>query len=194
MFDRRGRGYEAIGYRLVMPLSATPGWPDEVTVPVEPAWQETYSASVRRLCRDGLDAALADLFVAAAWKFVSPQTVNDEYARSASEAFLFRRLETLDQTRGRFRLNAPLPISFAGDGTMEVDLFCPELPLVIEIDGAQHLADADAYRRDRRKDALLQESGDLVLRFLAEDVCERLGDVLDTILRAFQHQRSRRQA
>jgi len=31
-------------------------------------------------------------------------------------------------------------------------------------------AGAEAYRRDRRKDILLQENGYLVLRFLAEDV------------------------
>jgi superfamily II DNA or RNA helicase/very-short-patch-repair endonuclease len=194
MFDRRCRGYEAIGYRLVMPLSATPGWPAEVAVPVEPAWQETYSASVRRLCRDGVDAALADLFIAAAWKCVSPQMINAEHARSATEAFLFRRLETLDQTRGCFHLNARLPIPFAGDGTMEVDLLCPELRLAVELDGAQHFADAEAYRRDRRKDARLQESGYLVLRFLAEDVCERLSDVLDGLLRALSHRRTRQRA
>jgi four helix bundle suffix protein len=173
---------------------ATPGWPSEVAVPVEPAWQETYSASVRRLCRDGVDTALADLFVAAAWKFVSPETIETEYARSASEAFLFRRLESLDQTRNRFHLNASLPIPFAGDGTMEVDLLCSELRLAIELDGAQHFADVDAYRRDRRKDALLQENGYLVLRFLSADVCERLNDVLDGVLRAVRPQLSRRQA
>jgi len=39
---------------------------------------------------------------------------------------------------------------------------------------AQLLADAEAYRRDRRKDALLQENGYIVLRFLAEDVGKRL--------------------
>lgn len=34
----------------------------------------------------------------------------------------------------------------------------------------EHLADPVAYRRDRRKDQLLQENGYFVLRFLAEDV------------------------
>lgn len=42
---------------------------------------------------------------------------------------------------------------------MEVDLLCADARLVIELDGGQHLASADAYRRDRRKDALLQEHG-----------------------------------
>jgi very-short-patch-repair endonuclease len=41
-----------------------------------------------------------------------------------------------------------------------------------------------AYRRDRRKDQLLQESGYLVLRFLAEDVGKELDLVLDAILRS----------
>jgi hypothetical protein len=60
------------------------------------------------------------------------------------------------------------------------------LPLfVIELDGGQHLGDPDAYRRDCRKDALLQENGYLVLRFLAEDVGKYLHQVLDAILRGF---------
>ena len=54
----------------------------------------------------------------------------------------------------------------------------------MELDGAQHLADPVAYRRDRRKDQLLQENGYLVLRFLAEDVGKELDMVLDAILRA----------
>lgn len=67
---------------------------------------------------------------------------------------------------------------------MEVDFLCEECRLVIELDGAQHLSDADAYRRDRRKDVLLQQNDYFVLRFLAEDVGKRLDFVLDTILRA----------
>jgi very-short-patch-repair endonuclease len=60
--------------------------------------------------------------------------------------------------------------------------------LAVELDGAQHLADSDAYRRDRRKDMLLQENDCVVLRFLAEDVGTHLDDVLDTILRTLAHQ------
>lgn len=71
---------------------------------------------------------------------------------------------------------------------MEVDLLCESSRIAIELDGAQHLAQPDAYRRDRRKDALLQENGYLVLRFLAQDVGEYLDQVLDTILRALSHQ------
>ena len=42
---------------------------------------------------------------------------------------------------------------------MEVDLLCAEERLVVELDGGQHLENLDAYRRDRRKDAMLQEHG-----------------------------------
>ncbi len=70
---------------------------------------------------------------------------------------------------------------------MEVDLLCAEARLAIELDGEQHLASAEAYRRDRRKDMLLQEHGYFVLRFLAEDVGQQLDTLLDAILRALSH-------
>ena len=90
----------------------------------------------------------------------------------------------MPETAGRFFLNAELPIPFDGRGRMEVDLLCAEARVAVELDGLQHLASVEAYRRDRRKDLLLQENGYLVLRFLAEDVGQQLDLVLDTILRA----------
>jgi len=70
---------------------------------------------------------------------------------------------------------------------MGMDLLCAEARVVIELDGAQHLSDAEAYRRDRRKDTLLQENGYFVLRFLAEDVGKQLDQILDTVLRTLDH-------
>jgi very-short-patch-repair endonuclease len=67
---------------------------------------------------------------------------------------------------------------------MEVDLLCADALIAIELDGAHHLDSTEAYRRDRRKDQLLQENGYFVLRFLAEDVGKNLDMVLDTIKRA----------
>jgi very-short-patch-repair endonuclease len=110
-------------------------------------------------------------------------------ARSATEAFLYRRLDTLKETTGRFRVNVALPIPFDGFGSLEVDLLCADARVAIELDGGQHLADPIAYRRDRRKDQLLQENGYFVLRFLAEDVGKELDAVLDAILRVLVRRR-----
>ena len=188
MFDRRCRGYEVLGYTILLPASAIPGWPADVTLPSDPVWKRDYAGSVRRLVRDGVDSPLASLFVHVA-RAVAPDSDGAARARSATEAFLYRRLETLAEIRNRFQLNAPLPIAFDGVGTLEVDLLCADARVAVELDGAQHLADPVAYRRDRRKDQLLQENGYLVLRFLAEDVGKELDSVLDAILRAVSRSR-----
>jgi very-short-patch-repair endonuclease len=190
MFDRRCQGYEAVGYTVLLPASAVPGWPVEVPLPVDPRWKNEYAATVRRLVRDGVDAPLANLFVHAA-RGVSPNAAGANRARSATEAFLFRRLETLTDTRGRFRLNAELLIPFDGQGRMEVDLLCEDIRVAIELDGPQHLESAEAYRRDRRKDLLLQQNGYFILRFLAEDVGKHLDTVLDSIRGALSHRREK---
>ena len=186
MFERRCRGYESVGYTILLPASALPGWPTEVPLPVDASWKHDYAASVRRLIRDGVDAPLGRLFVGAT---AAPTTSAEgiDRARSTAEAFLFRRLETLPQTRGKFRLNPSLPLAFDNQGRMEVDFLAEEARLVIEIDGSQHLGDPTTYRRDRRKDALLQEHGYLVLRFLAADLSRDLEATLDAILRALSH-------
>jgi superfamily II DNA or RNA helicase len=183
MFDRRCRGYEAVGYTVTLPASAVSGWPADVALPADPGWKRDFAASVRRLIRDGVDAPLANLFVHVA-RAIAPEAEGTDRARSASEAFLYRRVETLNETRGRFGLNVTLPIAFDGRGQMEVDLLCEDSRVVVEVDGAQHLLDAVAYRRDRHKDQLLQENGYWVLRFLAEDVGKELDSILDAILRA----------
>src|SRR5262249_26377159 len=147
MFDRRCRGYEAIGYQILLPASAVPGWPPGVPLPIDPEWKKDYAASVRRLIRDGVDMPLANLFVHAA-RTPSRDAEGLARARSATEAFFYRRLQSLPATTSRFLLNAELPIPFEAEGRMEVDLLCPEGRLVIELDGGQHLSDAEAYRRD----------------------------------------------
>jgi hypothetical protein len=182
MFDKRCAGYEAVGYSILLPASALPGWPQIVPLPVDPVWKRDYAASVKRLILDGVDNPLAQLFVHAT------MPANDaSRARSASEAFLFKRLDTLEPTRGRFMLNAELSIPFNQRGTMEVDFLCEPLKLVIELDGTQHLQDEVAWRSDRRKDALLQTHGYFVLRFLATDLAKDLDGVLDSILATLAH-------
>ncbi len=160
----------------------------DVPLPADPRWKRDYGASVRRLVRDGVDVPLAGLFVDVA-RPVPTEADGADRARSATEAFLYRRLSTLAETRNRFRLNAELAIAFDGWSGMEVDLLCEDSRIAVELDGPQHLADPAAYRRDRRKDRLLQENGYLVLRFLAEDVAKDLDTVLDTILRVLARRR-----
>jgi very-short-patch-repair endonuclease len=182
-----------VGYTIQLPGSAVPGWPAEVPLPIDPAWKSEYAASVRRLVRDGVDSPLANLFV----HIAKPPDLNAEgtdRARSSTEAFLYRRLETLPATVGRFRLNVELPIPFDGWGRMEVDLLSAESQIAIELDGGQHLENVEAYRRDRCKDVLLQENGYHVLRFLCEDVGKRLDEVLDAIIRALSHRYLQRSA
>jgi Protein of unknown function (DUF559) len=111
-------------------------------------------------------------------------------ARSATEAFLYRRLDTLTEPvdasvstwRCRSRSTASEPLKST--------CCAPTRALPSNaLDGGQHLADPAAYRRDRRKDQLLQENGYFVLRFLAEDVGKELDAVLDGILRVLARRR-----
>jgi hypothetical protein len=113
-------------------------------------------------------------------------------ARSLAERFLFDALEALPETRGAFRLNARLPGVTFGSRDVEIDLAALELGLAIEVDGPFHFVDAESYRRDRRKDVLLQRQSLLVVRVLASDVVERLAEVLDTILENVRHARRER--
>src|SRR2546422_8824119 len=83
MFDRRCRGYEAVGYTISLPASAVPGWPADVLLPSNPEWKRDYAASVRRLIRDGVDTPLGNLFVRAC-KASLPEGKGVERARSAS--------------------------------------------------------------------------------------------------------------
>ncbi len=78
-------------------------------------------------------------------------------------------------------MNAELDIPFDGWSRMEVDFVCTAVKLAIELDGAQHLNSVDDYRSDRRKDALLQENGYMVLRFLTEDLGKHLDPEFDTL-------------
>jgi hypothetical protein len=93
----------------------------------------------------------------------------DGAARSLAELTLHEALEGTPATHGRFELNGLLSTAFGNRGA-EVDLLGRLDGIAVEIDGYHHFRDADAYRRDRRKDAVLQGSGYIVLRFLAEDV------------------------
>lgn len=193
MFNRRCAGYKALGYEIVLPLSTEGGLPPNISVLREKRLDETYSESVKRVLRSGVSAEEVDLFAYAAAEtrrlsgcvdaVANVAERDDENARSAVERFLFRHLQSLPQTAGTFELNGRLEIPFGGNPYMEVDFLARDARLAVEVDGYRHLNDKNAYRRDRRKDELLQAEGYFVLRFLAEDVVNDLGAVIDRIVR-----------
>jgi len=104
-------------------------------------------------------------------------------ARSAAEAALLEALEATPATAGRFELNGYLSVRF-GANAMEVDLLGRRDRIAIEIDGYYHFGDLDAYRRDRRKDLVLQTQGFLVIRVLADDVMRDARPAVNAICQA----------
>ena len=183
MFEKRRNGYQAIGYTMMVPLGVTEGWPAEVRLPVEPKWKERFSDSVRRLCRDGVDVALADLFLRAtlAIQGGSAEGAVKVSPKESAQKFLFARLDSLDGNKGMFEQNSRLPISCGTNPYLEVDIRLERTKLAIMLDTPESISDISLYRLARREDALLQRNGYRILRFLAEDVCERLDAVLGEI-------------
>jgi len=104
-------------------------------------------------------------------------------ARSVAEATLYEALEATAATTGRFRLNESLPVRF-GPQAAEIDLLSRGDRIAIEIDGVHHFADPDCYRRDRRKDLLLQTQGFVVVRLLAEDVVRDVRAAVNAVCQA----------
>ena len=107
-------------------------------------------------------------------------------ARSAAEAALYEALEATRATAGRFQLNASLAVRF-GPTAAEVDLLSRADRIAIEIDGVRHFADPDCYRRDRRKDLLLQTQGFVVVRLLAEDVMRDVRSAVNAVCQALAY-------
>lgn len=109
-------------------------------------------------------------------------------ARSAAEAAMFEALEATPATAGRFKLNEYLSVRFGGVAC-EVDLLSREDGIAIEIDGYHHFADPSCYRRDRRKDLLLQTQGLIVIRVLAEDVVADPREAITAVCQVLAHRR-----
>jgi Protein of unknown function (DUF559) len=118
-----------------------------------------------------------------------PGPNDDDQSRSAAERFLFESLESIAETAGLFELNATLNFHFGLNRWIEIDLLARSLNIAVEVDGFHHFQDPDAFRRDRRKDLELQKHGYLIVRVLAEDVVQRLEEVMDTIVAAVAFRR-----
>jgi len=68
-----------------------------------------------------------------------------------------------------------------------VDFFCADAHLIVELDGGQHAAQADA---DDGRTRILAAMGYLVLRFWNTDVTQNTEGVLEEIMLALKHHRS----
>jgi very-short-patch-repair endonuclease len=112
-------------------------------------------------------------------------------ARSVAEATLFEALEATPATAGRFALNESLAVRFGGMAA-EVDLLSRGDRIAIEIDGVHHFADLDGYRRDRKKDVLLQAQGLFVVRVLADDVMHDVRGAVNVVVQALAYRRKER--
>jgi hypothetical protein len=112
-------------------------------------------------------------------------------ARSAAEVAMFEALEATPATAGRFELNGYLSVHFGG-GAAEVDLLSRRDRIAIEIDGYHHFTDLDAYRRDRRKDLLLQLQGLIVIRLHAQDVMRDPRASVTAVCQALAYRMERR--
>lgn len=99
---------------------------------------------------------------------------------SRPELRLHAALASDPRTTGVFELNVLVPIHDR-ERAIEVDLVAREALLAIELDDWYHFRDPQAYHRDRLKDVWLQRAGFFVMRFLVEDVEERLEQTVNEI-------------
>ncbi|MCB9562860.1 MAG: DUF559 domain-containing protein [Kofleriaceae bacterium] len=163
-----------------------------IAVLADPSLAATWLASgddrLRAWVREGLIEVGAAVTATPAPRPASARAPSRrDRARSLAEWTLFEALEATPATAGRFALNQRLAVRFGPDDA-EVDLLSRELAIAIEVDGFHHFTDAAAYRRDRRKDALLQTHGLTVLRVLADDVLADPRDAVRMVLEVLGHQ------
>jgi very-short-patch-repair endonuclease len=121
----------------------------------------------------------------------SPPTTTVQLARSALELLLYQLLVADPRTRGRFRHNQRMSFRF-GRKAAEIDLWALADRVAVEVDGPHHFASLAAYRRDRRKDVLLQRHGFFVFRVAAPDVVGAGNIVVDAIADVLAHPRGAR--
>jgi very-short-patch-repair endonuclease len=93
--------------------------------------------------------------------------------QTVAERKLWRELRQRQIEGFRFRRQAPM-LGFV------VDFACFDARLVVEVDGATHSSDEE-IARDRKRDAILRENGNVILRFNNVEVYENLEGVLETI-------------
>ena len=67
-----------------------------------------------------------------------------------------------------------------GIGPYIIDFYCPEIKLVVEIDGLTH-AEGEVLENDQLRQKYLENLGLIVKRYSTEDVFNNLGQILDDL-------------
>jgi very-short-patch-repair endonuclease len=184
------RSHRAVVQKAIEETIATPHRPSALVCADEAAAFASAPDRVDAMLREGLVAIppprrAARRNVATGARERPPI---DPRARSLAELTLFEALEATPGTAGRFQLNQRLTVRFGG-ADAEIDLLSRDDKIAIEIDGYHHFGDAASYRRDRRKDLLLQSQGFLVVRVLAEDVHADPRGAVRMVSEALAHRR-----
>jgi len=101
-----------------------------------------------------------------------------DHSQARTEQVLHDALARDARTAGLFEMNVRVPIY---DGVVGVDLVARDALLALEIDDWYHHRDAHGHHRARVKDLGLQRAGFFVMRFLVEDIEDRLAQVVEEI-------------
>jgi hypothetical protein len=120
---------------------------------------------------------------------LASRAVRASEGSARAELTLHGALSHDPRTARLFEPNVAVPIH-DHERAAQVDLVARDAMLAIEIDDWYRLRDPQAYRRDRIKDVWLQRAGFFVLRFLADDVEDRLAQTLDEIALALTGRRA----
>lgn len=71
-------------------------------------------------------------------------------------------------------------------GAYVVDFYCPEIKLIIELDGDSHFID-EGQEKDIRRDAFLSGNGFKILRFTNTEIYDNLEQVVERITDAIEN-------
>ena len=110
-------------------------------------------------------------------------------SRRGTSRALLEALDRDPRTRGRFELDGQIALGEDGP-VIDVGLAAIRARIVVELDGWHHFYDPEGYRRDRIQDLRLHRAGYFVMRFLAEDVDERLASTVDQVALALANRRT----
>jgi very-short-patch-repair endonuclease len=154
------------------------------------AWLSTAPDRLRAFIGEGI-VEQEDIAAPASLRRPRGPRGRRERARSLAELTLYEALEATPATAGRFALNQRISARF-GPADAEIDLLARNESIAVEVDGFHHFAGPESYRRDRRKDTLLQLHGYTVVRVLADDVLKDPRGAVRTILEVLASRRKRR--